>query len=569
MSILLASLLVAPPLAAGPQETAEETARITAESVRTAGELIGIDFSDDEIELMLPDLSQRLSVFEALRAPSLANSVAPAQTFNPWLPGMEPATGQRGAPIPSLDELPTVAAPENLEDVAFWSIPELAALLRQTPVTCVDLTRMYLERLKRLDAELHCVITLTEERALGQAAARDLEFGEGVDRGLLHGIPWGVKDLMAVRGTRTTWGAKPFENQMIDADAECVERLDQAGAVLIAKLSVGALAWGDVWFGERTRSPWSLDKGSSGSSAGPASATAAGAVAFALGTETLGSIVSPSVACATSSLRPSFGRVSRDGTMALSWTMDKIGPMTRTVGDAAIVFAAIEGRDVNDAFSRDGRVPVRAADTTGESTATPNETKGMRIGVPKGAFRRSGGTEEIRAELEALGHTLVEVELPSDYPIDGLLLTLSAEGAAAFDELTLSGRDDELVRQIRNAWPNVFRVARLLPAVDYIRAQRLRTLLMLDMDDALSKVDALVHAPYASGILRITNLTGHPTVCAPFVPSSGPRGDGSPRTVCFTGHIDQDEQLMALVAGWQGAHPEHIVHPSLDWESGD
>lgn len=567
MTFTFVALLVAPILSLPPQEGSEDRSGVTGDSVRTAGALIGLDFTDDEIELMLPDLSRRIAAYASLREPSLANAVLPAQTFSPWLPGMEPATSQRAVPLPGLEELPEVTLPENLEDVAHWSIPELAALLRQTPVTSVDLTRMYLGRLKRLDESLHCVITLTEERALQQAAARDLELGEGVDRGLLHGIPWGVKDLMSVRGARTTWGAKPFENQMIDTTAECVERLDEAGAVLIAKLSVGALAWGDVWFGERTRSPWNLDKGSSGSSAGPASATVAGAVAFALGTETLGSIVSPSVACATSSLRPTFGRISRDGTMALSWTMDKIGPMTRTVGDAAIVFAAIEGHDPNDPFSRDGRVPTE--ERAGGSAESDADDAGLRIGVPKGGFRRGGGTEEIRAELEAMGHSLVDVELPTDYPVEGLLLTLYAEGAAAFDELTLSGRDDELVRQIRNAWPNVFRVARLIPAVDYIRAQRLRTLLMAEMDEALSGVDALVHAPYASNILRITNLTGHPTVCAQFVPSAGPRGDGSPHTVCFTGHLDQDEQLMALVAGWQAAHPEHITHPTLDWDESD
>lgn len=449
-----------------------------------------------------------------------------------------------------------VERPVNLEDVAFWSIAELGALLRQTDVTSVMLTEMYLARLRRLDEGLHCVITYTGERALAQAALRDAELKAGRDRGPLHGIPWGVKDLMAVEGYRTTWGAKAFENQMIDDTAVVVERLDEAGAVLIAKLSVGALAMGDVWFGERTRSPWSLKRGSSGSSAGSASATAAGGVAFALGTETLGSIVSPSVACSTSSLRPTFGRVPRTGTMALTWTMDKIGPITRTLDDASEVFQAIAGFDASDPFSRyaNGSVPA----------GSEPQGRGLRIGIPQGAFRRSPEVEEVKEQLEALGHTLVPIELP-DYPIQAILLTLGAEAATAFDELTRSGQDDELVRQGRSAWPNTFRAARLIPAVEYLRAQRLRTQLMLDLHIALADVDVLVHAPYGGGVLQMTNLTGHPTVCAPFVPSSGLRSDGSPYTICFTGHLDQDEELLEFAASWQRAHPEHVLHPGLDW----
>ena len=346
---------------------------------------------------------------------------------------------------------------------------------------------------------------------------------------------------MSVEGYRTTWGAKPFEDQVLEGTAEVVERLDAAGAVLIAKLSVGALAWGDVWFGERTRSPWDFEKGSSGSSAGSASATAAGCVGFALGTETLGSIVSPSVACSTSALRPTFGRVSRDGTMALSWTMDKVGPITRYVADAALVFGAIEGRDSADGFSRDGAVPV--AGTLAEALAEPKEFR-IRIGVPEGAFARSEGLGEIQEELKAMGAELVPVKLPS-YPVGAMMITLSAEAATAFDELTRSGQDDQLVRQIRNAWPNTFRAARLIPAVEYLRAQRLRSLLMRDAEAALEEADvrALVHAPYAAGLLSITNLTGHPAVVAPFVPEAGPREDGSPFTVCFTGRLDCDEPV--------------------------
>ncbi len=364
---------------------------------------------------------------------------------------------------------------------------------------------------------------------------------------------------MAVAGYRTTWGAKPFEEQIIDDTAAVVERLDEAGAVLIAKLSVGALAWGDVWFGERTRSPWNPDAGSSGSSAGSASATAAGGVAFALGTETLGSIVSPSVVCATSALRPTFGRVSRRGTMALSWTMDKVGPITRRVEDADLVFRALEGRDAADSFSRDGRVPVVGGLEPGAK---------LRVGIVPGALGGRGDLDEIRGELASMGCEFVEVELPR-FPVDAMMITLSAEAATAFDELTRSGRDDELVRQVDRAWPNTFRAARLIPAVEYLRAQRLRAQLMLAMDEVLRDVDVLVHAPYAAGLLGMTNLTGHPTVAAPFVPKAGPRGDGSPYTISFTGQLDRDEELLAIATAWQRAFPSHVLHPEMPWLGSD
>ncbi len=554
--------LVSPGLSPSQEGGAAFDDALEVSDLRTAARVVGLEFSDEELEQMLGDVRGRLGEYASLRAEALANEVAPASTFSPWIPGLVPMESQFGA---SPAEAPKVERPADLEDVAFWSVAKLGALLRQTDVTSVELTSMYLARLERLDADLHCVITLTKQRALAQAATRDAELAAGEDRGPLHGIPWGVKDLMAVEGYRTTWGAKPFENQVLSGTAEVVERLDAAGAVLIAKLSVGALAWGDVWFGERTRSPWDFEKGSSGSSAGSASATAAGCVGFALGTETLGSIVSPSVACSTSALRPTFGRVSRDGTMALSWTMDKVGPITRYVADAALVFDAIAGRDAADGFSRDGAVSV-----AGPLPGPLEELKDfkLRIGVPEGAFRNAAGLSEIQGELQAMGAELVPVTLPR-YPVNAMMITLTAEAATAFDELTRSGLDDQLVRQVKNAWPNTFRAARLIPAVEYLRAQRLRSLLMRDMEEVLRKADvhALVHAPYAAGILPMTNLTGHPAVVAPYVPEAGPREDGSPLTVSFTGRLDCDEQLMAIVARWQALNPQHILHPDLSEES--
>jgi Asp-tRNA(Asn)/Glu-tRNA(Gln) amidotransferase A subunit family amidase len=528
----------------------EEAAEVDARAVSAAGSLIGLEWTEEEVELMLGTIRERLGEYERLRGRSLPNGVFPAPMGTPFVPGVEPASAQPGqGPLVRR----AVVRPDDLEEVCFWSIPDLALLLRQGDVTSVELTTMYLDRLRRLDEHLHCVISLLPERALAQAAARDAELAAGRDRGVLHGLPWGVKDLMAVEGTRTTWGAEPFKDQVLEGTGTVVRRLDDAGAVLIAKLTLGALAMGDVWYGERTRSPWDLKRGSSGSSAGSASATAAGGVVFSIGTETLGSIVSPSVACATSSLRPTVGRVPRTGAMALSWTMDKVGPITRTALDADLVFRAIAGRDPADPYSRDGRVPVEGR------IAGP-----LRIGVPEGAFDRAQGLDEVLGELEAAGHELVPVALP-DYPVRAMLVILHAESAAAFDGLTRSGRDDLLRRQGASAWPNSFRAAQMIPAVAYVQAQRLRSLLMADMAEAMGDVDLMVHAPYASGVLTITNLTGHPTVSAPFVPAAGPRGDGAPRTVCFTGHPDQDEALLAAVTAWQRAHPEHVLHPPTPW----
>ena len=554
-----------------------ERPALTLDDVRTAGRVIGLDFTATELPLMLAGIEERLREFERLRAPSLANEVPPAFTFSPFLPGMERHVAPRGGgPIICSTPGSSLRRPQDLEELAFAPLEQLRGLIALREVSCVELVEMYLARLERIDAELHCVVTFTRERALAQARVLDAELAAGTCRGPLHGIPWGVKDLFAVDGYRTTWGAKPFEGQTLAGTATVVERLDAAGAVLIAKLSVGALAMGDVWFEERTRSPWNPARGSSGSSAGSAAATAAGGVAFAIGTETLGSIVSPSVVCATSGLRPTFGRVSRHGAMALSWTMDKVGPITRTVDDAAIVFAAIEGRDPRDPFSRARRAPSEerlaalvasgALPAADPSSALFDAPTARRIGVVRGAFERSDELAPVLDELRADGHTIVDVTLP-EHPVEELLLILMAEAATAFDELTRSGQDDQLVRQTADAWPNLFRVARLIPAVEYLRAQRLRTALMRDMHAALADVDLLVHAPFAAGILQFTNLTGHPTIVAPFVGAAGPRRDGSPRSVCFTGQLDGDELLLAVVGQWQRRNPGHVLQPPLPWLS--
>jgi Asp-tRNA(Asn)/Glu-tRNA(Gln) amidotransferase A subunit family amidase len=522
--------------------------RPTIDDVRTAGRVIGLDFTDAELELMVRDVGQTLAGFERLREPHLENSVLPAITFSPLVPGVSLRVWTPPEGAVTFER--SAQRPADLVELAFADIPTLAALVRAREVSCVELAEFFLERLERFDPELHFVISTTRERALAQAAALDQELEEGKYRGLLHGIPWGAKDLLAVAGTRTTWGAKPFEDQVLDVDAAVVARLDAAGAVLVAKLSLGALAMGDVWFGARTNNPWDVTRGSSGSSAGSASATAAGCVPFAIGSETLGSIVSPSTECGNSSLRPTFGRVSRDGAMALSWTMDKLGPICRSAQDAALVFAAIQGPDGRDPTVYD--LPFQW---------TPNaDVTGWVIGIPKGAFEgeRSERALRVLEELEALGADIVEVELP-EYPVREMLIVLHAEAAAAFDELTRSGADDQLVRQSAGAWPNSFRVARLIPAVEYIRAQRMRSQLMLDMDRALAEVDVLVHPSFASGVLTITNLTGHPTFVAP----AGFTESGRPWSISFTGHLFDEGRLVSLAHAWQSTTDYEDRHPDL------
>ena len=427
---------------------AQQEGAVTKTMLATAEEVIGLEFSDEERELMLQGLNRNLNSYRALREHDIPNSVAPAVSFNPVLPGMVLPTEQR----PFRYTRPVgVTRPSNLEALAFESVTVLSELIRTKQVTSTEMTQMYLARLKRHDATLFCVISLTEERALRQARQADAEIAQGNYRGPLHGIPWGAKDLLSVPEYRTTWGAKPYEHQQTGETATVVERLDDAGAVLIAKLTLGALAQGDVWYGERTRNPWNPEQGSSGSSAGPASATAAGLVGFSIGSETLGSIISPATRCGVTGLRPTFGHVSRYGAMALSWTMDKLGPMCRRVEDCALVMQAIHGPD-----GRDGT--VREVPFNWDPAVHPRQ---LRVGYLQSAFeaeRRDDQQEEREADLRSLdvlrelGVDLIPFSIPDDLPISAMRIILSAEAAAAFNDLTMSGRDDELVRQGQGGW---------------------------------------------------------------------------------------------------------------------
>ncbi len=551
------ALLAATGLAITVIVAASETvAPITRRILMRAEKVAGLVFTDDERELMLDGLSDQLQSYAAIRATPMPNSVPPAIRFNP-IPGGLPRGLDSGVSAPS--EVTPPPVPVDLEDLAFLPVTHLAALLRTRAITSVDLTRMYLARLKRLDPHLKCVVTLTEDLALKQAARADREIAAGKYRGPLHGIPWGAKDLLSTRGIPTTWGATPFKEQVFDQDATVVRRLEEAGAVLVAKLTLGALAWGDVWFGGRTNNPWNLEQGASGSSAGPASATAAGLVGFSIGSETWGSIVSPATRCGVTGLRPTFGRVSRHGAMALSWSMDKLGPICRTVEDCALVFEAIHGPDGKDASVIEAPFVWKAG----------LDVRSLRVGYVKSLFEAPLGEDddpEMRAHdlatldaLRDLGIALIPIELP-ELPVDALGIILSAEAGAAFDELTRSGQDDLLVRQIENAWPNVLRQARMIPAVEYIQANRVRTLVMRRMAEILEKIDVYVAPSFGGDNLLLTNLTGHPAVVLP----NGFREDGTPTSITFMGRLFGEAKLLAVAKAYQDATPFHHRRPPIE-----
>ncbi len=518
-----------------------------------AQHLIGLDFTSAERDSMEDALKEQLGNYENLRRAPIPNAVSPALQFSaaPWL---TPTLGAANSPSLRLASIQSVRQPEKLDDLAFWSVRELGELIRTKQVSSVELTAMYLNRLKTYGPKLECVVTLTEDLAMAQARRADEEIASGRYRGPLHGIPYGAKDLLSTKGIKTTWGSVPYKEQVFDEDATVIRRLEDAGAVLVAKLTLGELAWGDVWFGGMTRNPWNYDEGSSGSSAGSASATAAGLVGFAIGSETWGSIVSPSTRCGTTGLRPTFGRVSRHGAMALSWSMDKLGPICRTVEDCALVLAAIMGSDGKDATVVDAPFSYNA----------DADLQAVKIGYIKSAFDSLSGpyrrsADSVLTVLQSLGAKLIPVELPSGYPVNDLSIILSAEAGAAFDELTRSGQDDLLVRQIKNAWPNVFRASRFIPAVEYIQANRNRALVMNEMRNLMKQVDVYVAPPFEGDNLLLTNLTGHPCVVLP----NGFSDKGTPTSITFTGNLFDEGTLLVVAKRYQDATDFHTQHPQL------
>jgi Asp-tRNA(Asn)/Glu-tRNA(Gln) amidotransferase A subunit family amidase len=589
------------------QAEAQGATKITKEMIENAAAIADVPIADEYKEMMLERLNDHAKGYDEIYKLHIPNSVDPALVFDPVLPGMKFTTMRKPMRISKAAAAAGTSVPRNLEELAFTSARELAELIRTKRISSLALTQMYLQRLKKYDPTLKFVVTLTEERALAQAKKADAEIAAGKYRGPLHGLPWGAKDLLATKGYRTTWGAGGFENQMIDEDATVVKRLDEAGAVLVAKLTLGALALGDVWFGGVTRNPWNTGQGSSGSSAGPASATAAGCVAFSIGSETLGSISSPSTRCGCTGLRPTFGLVPRTGAMALSWSMDKLGPICRTVEDCALVLDAIYGPDGHDrtvhdaAFNWDAnldwkklRVGYLKADfehkpeepqdaAKEEPSKTPEEQKKRDEQKKRRAAARARAeydrkyNEAALAKLREMGVKLVPVEMPK-FPYDAMVAMLTAESAAAFDELTRAGKDRLLTSQKDYDWPNTFRTARFIPAAEYIQAARARRMAMDAVAKVFDGIDVIVAPTNGGQQLVITNLTGHPSVILPngLRGSDAPKpatddvsdfqnagGPGTPTSLTFLGKLYGEAELLAFARAYQEATGFHLLHPKL------
>jgi len=577
---------------------------ISKEMIDNAARIAGVAIPDEYKEMMLENLNDSVKGYDQIFQLHMANSVEPALLFAPLTSGVQFETQK----LPMrMSAAPAIAAAKKTEELAFATVRELAELVRTRKVSSSSLTEMYLERLKRYDAQLKFVVTLTEQRAIAQAREADREIAAGKYRGPLHGLPWGAKDLLAVKGYPTTWGAGGFEKQVIDEDATVVQRLDQAGAILVAKLTLGALANGDHWFGGITRNPWNPKQGSSGSSAGPASATAAGCVAFSIGSETLGSISSPATRCGCTGLRPTFGFVPRTGAMALSWSMDKLGPICRSAEDCALVLDAICGPDGKDrtverrakfnwnaeldwrklrvGFLKKDFEPspeTQQPEAEEKPAATPEEQKKREEAKQRHDARRVRAAYDRKfndmalEKLSAMGVKLVPVEMPK-FPYDPVVKMLEAEAAAAFDELTHTGRDKLLTEQGNDDWPNVFRCARFFPAVEYIQASRARRLAMDAVGKLFADFDVIV-APTFSQQLVITNLTGHPALILPNglrgadapPPASladgnddNVLGPGTPVSLTFLGNLYGEAKLLSLARAYQEATGFHKLYPKL------
>jgi Asp-tRNA(Asn)/Glu-tRNA(Gln) amidotransferase A subunit family amidase len=600
-----------------------EDKRITAEMIDQAAVIAGIPIEPDQKAAMLSTLNQNRMGFDELRALDMPNSVPPAFVFDPMPPGQKPTPPPAGAdhrkPL-NVSAAPAIAmkeVPKDLNELAFCTVRELGELVRRKKVSSMDLTQMYIARLKKYDPLLHFVVTYTEERALEQAKVADKEIAAGKYRSILHGLPWGGKDLLAVKSYPTTWGAGGFEHQVIDEDAVVVQRLDAAGAVLIAKLSLGSLAQGDRWFGGQTRNPWNPEQGSSGSSAGPGSATAAGCVAFAIGSETTGSISGPATRCGVTGLRPTFGFVPRTGAMTLAWTLDKLGPLCRSVEDCALVMQAIWGPDGQDESCKntwfqwnadfdwkklrigylkdDFEKPWFQPTPPLADDATPEEKQAhehRKAAEPALLASREYDRKFDLAALEVfkkMGVHLIPVAFP-EFPYDAMRGIINAESAAAFDSLTLTGRDKLLVKASGSSWPNTWRAARFYPAVEYLQCMRVRELAIREFAKLFEQVDIIVTPTSGpSNQVAVTNQTGHLAVIvpngvrgadAPPATSFGGGGAGTappaqgggsnlnggpdtPVSLTFLGGLFKDAETCAFAHAYQQATNFHKLHPKL------
>jgi Asp-tRNA(Asn)/Glu-tRNA(Gln) amidotransferase A subunit family amidase len=517
---------------------------ITPISIESAADLIGLSFSPSEKDSMISALNTQRSNFEILRKTKLENSVAPSLVFNPLPQGFYPDQNQQALDWGLAED---VSLPEKENDIAYLPVNQLAVLIKNKKITSERLTKIYLDRIKTYSDTLQCLITLLEEPALKKAREMDQELAAGKYRGPLHGIPYGIKDLLSVKDTKTTWGAMPYKDQSFDETATVVQKLDEAGGVLVGKFTLGALAMGDIWYGGVTKNPWNLTQGSSGSSAGSASAVSAGLVPFAIGTETLGSIVSPSTRNGVTGLRPTYGRVSKHGAMALSWSMDKIGPISRSVLDNAIVLSILNGKDEMDAST----IPAAF------NYSVKNEVKKLKIGYFNAFFEGDRASKNDQAVLDVLKNQGIELhplELKTSMNPGPIVNMLLVEGAAAFDELTRLDLDDQLVAQRKNSWPNVFRAARFIPAVEYVQMSRQRSLLIQEMHELMKSYDVIVTPSFAGQQLQITNLTGHPALCMP----NGFTDNGSPTSITLLANLFEEEKLIML---------GRLIQENTDWQA--
>lgn len=512
-------------------------------------QLYDLNFTEAEADSMLGSINSNLQLYKGLHRTLPANDIPYPFAFNP---------APFGVPVPirkiriNWDIPSKMELPANINDLAFYSIPQLASLILNNKISSVDLTKFFIARLKKWGDTLQCVITLTEDLALKQARQADIELSQGFYRGPLHGIPYGLKDLFAVKGYKTTFGSTPYKDQILDVDSYVYTTLKNYGAVLCAKLSLGALAYNNKWFGGETKNPWNLSQGSSGSSAGSAAAVAAGLLPFAIGTETLGSIVSPSTRCGATGLRPTFGSVSRYGAMVLCWSLDKVGPICRSAEDAAIVFSAINGTDGNDPGSI-----KHAFNYTGKLDWTK-----VRIGYAENYFKRLNPDAAEWKVLEVyrlLGANVKAVTFPDStlYPVNYIGIILNAESAAAFDELTRTNRDDLIERQDKDFWPNSFRVARTIPAVEYINANRYRYNLCKGFHEFMKNYDVIIVPSFSGRQLAMTNLTGNPVVCMPM----GFNRNGSPVSITLIGNLYDEATILAAAKAFQDNTEHNKKHP--------
>ncbi len=514
-----------------------------------AEKMYDLRFTPVKRDSILSGLSSNLHLYQYMHQQDLPNALPMSLSFDPVLPGMHFEKQQK----PLEWNIPAgVSLPADKEALAFYSIPQLASLLKNKKISSVELTKFFIARLKKYGSILHCVIELTEDSAMAQARRADADLAAGIYKSPLQGIPYGIKDLFSVKGSHTTWGSPPYRDQSFPMTSFVALQLQKAGAVLVAKLSLGELAMDDVWFGGLTRNPWDLQHGSGGSSAGSGSATAAGLVPFAIGTETYGSIVDPSMRCGATGLRPSFGSVARTGCMALCWSSDKVGPICRSAEDAAYVFAYIHGGDGIDASSR-----TMPFNYTGKTDLTK-----LRIAYARNyidSLPEDSPEKQALAILRKMGAKIEPFEFPDTLRGNDILsLIIGVESAAAFDMLTRTNRDDEMVQQNKDRWPNTFRTARFVPAVEYVNACRLRTLIMQKVDPMLSHYDIIIAPPETGDQLAITNLTGHPSITLPL----GPMKNGLPGSISFiAGRLYDEARLLAFAKAFQDATPFNKAHP--------